>query len=410
MSDSPAPTRPAFIFSPLARRPLALLWVGQVLSAVGDEFYAVAVLWVGVDLIGTDAGYINAVQAFAVLLVSLFGGIWADRWDHRRAMMGTDLVRGIVVLLIPAAALMGVLSLWILIPVALVVSGLNAIFEPALQASLPRIAGDLRLLNATNGLFDGTRRLARIAGPGLIGALAGLVPVLGFFLVESASFLISALVLSRLAKELPPIGGATRLAPLVALSNGFRTLRKDLTTRFGLMSSAITNMSWSGGLLFGMAMLLRETEPEPLRAYGLLIAVYGCGNVAATLVLGSMTVTRPLLRIAGAKLLFGVGLIGMALAPDQHTRMAIAFVTAWNGPLGDLALLQLMQTRFTLEEIPPVYRTRMFFGWAGMMVGYLAAPPMFENLPAWAAISALGLVGIVVGIVGLIRTRDPRYA
>src|SRR4051794_32860763 len=66
--------------------PIRLLWLGQILSSIGDQFYLVAVLWLALDLVGHDAGFISAGNAAAVFAVALTAGAWADRWDARRTM------------------------------------------------------------------------------------------------------------------------------------------------------------------------------------------------------------------------------------------------------------------------------------------------------------------------------------
>ena len=83
----------------LRRRGIALLWGGQALSAVGDEIYRVALIWLAVGLIGERAGYLAAAQLLALFFLSLLGGHWADEWDHRRTMIAADLSRGLIVLL-----------------------------------------------------------------------------------------------------------------------------------------------------------------------------------------------------------------------------------------------------------------------------------------------------------------------
>src|SRR3954469_10308999 len=96
-------------------RPIALLWGGQVLSALGDEIYRIALIWLAIDLVGSRAGYVGAVQSASLLIFGLLGGAWADRWDHRRAMIGVDTLRCIAVLIPPVVALVAPLSLWVLI-------------------------------------------------------------------------------------------------------------------------------------------------------------------------------------------------------------------------------------------------------------------------------------------------------
>ncbi|HYE00085.1 MAG TPA: MFS transporter, partial [Alphaproteobacteria bacterium] len=130
------------VWKPLAHPPLALLWASQTLSAVGDEFYAVALVWMAVGLIGHDAAYLTAVQAATMLAVSLFGGVLAERWDLRRTMIGADLARAAVVLAVPVAVWAGGASLPLLLGTVIAVSALSALFDPALQASVPRLVTD----------------------------------------------------------------------------------------------------------------------------------------------------------------------------------------------------------------------------------------------------------------------------
>src|SRR4051812_42764615 len=128
-----------FVLKSLRSRPIALLWGGQVLSSLGDEVYKVAVAWIAISFIGKNAGYLMSVECAAVLVCGLFGGIWADRWDHRRTMIGVDIVRGFGVLIIPIAASLGLMSVWVLLLTIVIVSSLSALFDPALQALLPEI-------------------------------------------------------------------------------------------------------------------------------------------------------------------------------------------------------------------------------------------------------------------------------
>src|SRR4051812_41032216 len=106
------------IFTVLAQRPIRRLWTGQLLSAIGDEIYAIALVWYATDLIGVKAGYVTALQAGAVFIFSLLGGLWIDHRDLRKVMINTDLARGAVVLLLPLATLFMPINLWLLIPVS----------------------------------------------------------------------------------------------------------------------------------------------------------------------------------------------------------------------------------------------------------------------------------------------------
>ena len=101
--------------APLANGPLARLWAGQSLSAIGDQLMRMAVIWLSVQLAGAGAGFVASAESAAVLVTALFAGAWTERWDPRRTMIGADLVRAVLCMLPVIAAMMGRLDLMVLI-------------------------------------------------------------------------------------------------------------------------------------------------------------------------------------------------------------------------------------------------------------------------------------------------------
>ena len=149
------------ILQPLRGRSMALLWAGLSLSAIGDQLYAVALTWIAVEALGSNAGYLTALQALIALLAVLSIGVWADRWEQSRAMIAADLASAAALLGVVASALAtgrtGIAGL----ACAIVVLSLGqAVFKPALQAVIPTVVDDARLLPAANGLLDATQRIA----------------------------------------------------------------------------------------------------------------------------------------------------------------------------------------------------------------------------------------------------------
>jgi MFS transporter, DHA3 family, macrolide efflux protein len=396
------------IAAALRAPPIRLLWLGQVLSAVGDQFYLVAVLWVALDLVGHDAGFISAANAAAVFTVALFAGAWADRWDARRTMFWVDVARGLLVLLIPILSSSGLLTLWTLLPVAVSVAGLTGLFDPALQATLPRLALDRRMLYGTNALFDSTIRFARILGPGLIGAAHAAMPVIHFFTVNALTFFGSAFAITAVRRHMPSMPSQLQESARgwAALTAGFRELKQHPLLLYSFVTSFVANIGWSLGLTMGMALLLRTTMPDALSAYGWFISAYGVGNVLSNLIVAIRPPMRPHEPIAFARLLFGIGLAMMAFAPPSLPMlMLIAAITATNGPLGDLALTHTLQTRFGPHKVARMVRVRFSFGYAGILLGYLMAPPLYDLLPVPAVIVACGIASAISGVIGLLALR-----
>jgi DHA3 family macrolide efflux protein-like MFS transporter len=149
------------LLRPLRDAPIALLWGGLATSAVGDQLYAVVLSWIAVAVFSAAAGYLTALQAVIVLLTALGSGRWADRRAHRSVMIGADLTRAAALLVVVVAWLVvGRPAAWSLVLAVLVLAAGQALFRPALQATLPGLVADRTLLPATNGLLDSTDRLA----------------------------------------------------------------------------------------------------------------------------------------------------------------------------------------------------------------------------------------------------------
>src|SRR5215472_9923788 len=94
----------------LRQRHLAILWVSQVLSSIGDHLYVIAVVWTAVRVAGGGAGLVAAAGTVSTLLFGMLGGVYADRWDRRRTMATVDLIRAATVAVLPVLAGHGMLQ------------------------------------------------------------------------------------------------------------------------------------------------------------------------------------------------------------------------------------------------------------------------------------------------------------
>lgn len=394
-----------FVLKPLSRRPIRLLWAAQVLAATGSEFYMVAVVWIAAGLIGRDAGYVSALQAGALLTGSLFGGILTDRWRPGTAMIAADLTRAALMLVLSLAGFLGLMSLPLLALTAGCVALATSTFDPALQATLPVIANEPALRHATSGLFDVTKRMARILGPSLIALVNGILPMGQFFCVTAATFLTSAIavraVTSRLAPGLHQRNVKGAAAVIDSVLGGLRCVRGHAVVIYGLFAVQIGNVTWAGGLMLGMVLHLRATSASPLTDYSLMMFAYGLGNVASNFVLASFRPTQPGRWIVAAKLIFGLGVMLLPLAPDRASLMLIAALAAINGPLENLAMLHLLQTRFPSHRLAQVYRLQMCAIFSGLLLGYLLSPSLFGWFGLTPVIMAAGALTAASGLAGV---------
>jgi hypothetical protein len=319
-------------------------------------------------------------------------------------MMRVDWIRGFIVLLPVIWVHFFPLNLGILIFVALSVAGLNALFEPALQSVIPRLAHDRELMQATNGLMGTTSRLARAVGPGLVGCLTGLIPTIHFFTLDAFSFAFSAMAVKSLHRELPAQTIPRRQSSaLETVLSGFRLIQRNTKMQYVLYGKAVSSGCWSIILPLGIALIVQQNYPGDVRAYGFLLAAYGVGNLSGALVLANMDMFRPMTVMGRGFALMGLAFIAMAEVKSIPMMALCAAVSAVGGPMNDLAHIDVIQRHYPPEKLVQVVRFRMAIEFAGILLCLLVAPELFRHFSARAVVAFAGFVICVVGFVGLMK-------
>ncbi|MDE1145470.1 MAG: MFS transporter [Azospirillaceae bacterium] len=410
----------------MAHGPIARLWGALSLSAVGDQLHQMALVWLAVGLVGADTGYVAAADTVALMTVALLAGAWVERWDQGRVMMTADLARAGLAVVPVLAALTGHLTLWTLVVPSVALSALSGLFDPALQASLPRLAEDRALLAATNALFDGTLRLARLVGPTLAGALATLMPPVALMAVNGLSFLTSALAVYSVRGSL---GGPDTTAAMhgdglpslgARLLAGWRLVRREPPFTYLLWRTGLTGGLWTLTIWLSLPLLMRQQGVagfglSGLSALALLFSAYGAGNLLSNLVVGSLApggvlTRRPMALVMAGDIVVGGGFILLALstlvpAPWTLGVMAAACTaTAMGGPLAQIPVATLRQTRYSGGEIAAVFRLFLVLDCVGTLVAMTAAPTLLSVLPTALVMALAG--ALVLGVALLWGRRN----
>ncbi len=410
------------ILHPLRTPPTALLWGGLSLSAIGDQLYAVALGWIGVGILGANAGYLTSLQSLVLLLAVLGIGRWADRWDQRHAMIGADLIRAAILLGIVAAWLAGGAPSATGLVIAVVVLAFGqAVFQPALQTILPGVVADNAMLPAANGLLDATDRSARLLGPGLIGLLAGIVPTVHFLTIDAASFLLSAaalLCIGRLRPGLRTPRLTTPEHPWRSILRGVHAMRSHPLLGFYLKATGLVNGAWYAVFYFTLPLAIERLHVQApgsggLGAYGLVISAYGSTNLAGTLIFGGRTMpARPQFQMFSGTLISGAGMLLMAAAlmlPHGWILpglMTAAAISAFGGPMKDIPMAVLRQTRVRPADLAAAMRAYMAATSSGTLIALLLVPSLIAVIGLLPVILGCGAIVIAVGVTALILFAD----
>ncbi|MBA2285886.1 MAG: MFS transporter [Ktedonobacteraceae bacterium] len=177
-------------FTSLRQRNYRLYWCGQMISLIGSWMQTIGQAWLVLELTHSawQLGLVGALQALPVLLFSLFGGIFADRWPKRRILLVTQVAAMVQALLLWTLLVTSTVQLWHLYVLALLLGITSCLDMPARQAFVIELVGREDLPNAV-ALNSLLMQMARIVGPGLGGIIIAASSVRLLFLLNALSFL-----------------------------------------------------------------------------------------------------------------------------------------------------------------------------------------------------------------------------
>lgn len=292
------------------------LWVGQAVSVFGSQITPVALPLTAALTLDATAGQMGALRAAEYLppvVVGLVAGVWVDRLRRRPILIGTEVLRALVLVAVPAAAAVGLLRLELLYTVALTLGALGAVFGTAYAAYLPSLVPRASLVEA-NGKLATTAAVAYVTGPGIAGVLVQLLSAPGAIVVDGLTFLASAwgMALIRTPEPAaPPRAGRRHV--WAEIGEGLRTVARDPILRAFLASSAAFDVFWNGIMAVYVLYLTRDLGLPPA-AVGLIFGLGGVGALAGAALAHGAGVRLGLGRtIVGAQLLLGAGGLLIAL-------------------------------------------------------------------------------------------------
>jgi MFS family permease len=304
-------------------------WAGSAISDVGSQVTALAVpLIAALTLQATpwQMGLLSAAGSAPILLVGLFAGVWVDRVRRRPLMIATDLGRAALLLIVPLAALAGVLRIEILYAVLLLTGALTVLFDVADMSLLPSLVVTPDRIVEGNTKLQSTAAAAQVVGPGVGGALVSLMTAPFALLVDALSFLLSAAFIARthVAEATPDTRGAGVVSEI---TEGVRVVVDDRVLR-ALAGASATTILFGRMFMAVYVLYMARVLGWSAMGVGLVFATGGVGSFAGSIV------AQPLARrfgpgptMIGAQVAFG--LIGMmvplaVLVPSWALPMIVA--------------------------------------------------------------------------------------
>ena len=346
-----------------------------------------------------------AIYTAPQLLFGLAIGAWTDRTDRKRLMIVVDLLAAATIASVPLAYSAGILSLWWLYAVAFVSSTLSIFFAAAEFGAIPSLVDSKELVTA-NGRIQASFAAAAVLGPLAAGALLVFTSVETILLLDAASFVVSAAMLSVIARAFnaPITKRATSIRQDIV--EGLRYVLSHPVLRNISLMMALINMV--GATVFAELVLFAK---QALRAedseVGLLFAAGGAGVVVLSLAAGPLRKRWSFGNVAlGALMLSGLLTVGLAYTTSLPVAVVLWALSSGLGILFNINTGSLRQAIVPNHMLGRVISIAMVLAWSANPIGALAGGILIERTGDVRLIYAI--IGVATFVIAFIfRVASP---
>jgi MFS family permease len=397
------------MLSVLRNRDFGLLWLGQAVSLVGDGIYLVAIAWLVLDISNepTALGLVGLAWTLPMVVSLLIAGVLSDRFERRRLLIGADLLRFAAIAAIAALALAETAELWQVIALVVVYGIGQALFQPAFSAIVPDVVPRDQLLQA-NAVRELMEPLGlRFAGPALGGLLIAVFGVGEAFVVDAATFAISALAVSFMSRQPPAreeTGGVRR-----DLVEGFAYVRAHAWLWATLVGAALFLLFTYGPMEVLLPYIIKNELGGDAATFGTVLAVGGLGSIVAAVLLSITGLPRRHVTFMWSAWAAGITLdVGLALAGASWQMCVLAFFSFGLATAGLLTWSMLMYTLVPAEMLGRVSSLDWFVSIGLTPVSFALTGPIAEALGARTTLAGAGVLGLLtIGFLFIPGVRDP---
>ena len=337
-----------------------------------------------------------------------WAGIYVDRMSRRHTIMIASMIGGLLTAIILIAYEVGALSVTLLMIIAFVITLVRSGENLAFTAQLPELVGRSTYLSLL-AVMDNTKRIARLVGPLLASALAGILTVAHFYIVVLLAYLTTGFCAYRFE---PSVAHHLRQHQglLPEIKEAMATVRQQRVLLLVNQCFALYAATYAAGLWVLVPRLAGTDLDGGVSGYGLLVAAFGAGGLAGNLLFGHRAFADRGATIMIGMLIVAAGFTVMAAAPN----LAVAALAGFFGALG-LPLMDMSTAALVHQVCPPNQHGRVlsihrYFAEVGIAAGLVVGGPIADWLGTRPTLALFGLWVFPVVAFYWVRTRALRAA
>ena len=317
---------PGRIAIALTHRNFRLLWMGALMSSIGTWMQKVAQAWLIITMTGSRSAFFLGLDSFLgelpLLLLTMVGGVFADRRDRRHMILMSQVIQMLVALVLAMLIYMRRIHIAHVLALSIIAGCVRAFGGPAYQSLISTLVGKEHLPNAI-ALNSIQFNLAQAIGPFLAGAALAAFGMVACFGLNGISFLfVIAAILALRDVHVPPIATES----MVAQFRGGLRFVQDSPNLVTVMALGFCAAFLGGPLLTLLPIITRDVFHRDVVFYTQLMTFAGAGAVMGALTVAWLGKNKHMGRILLILLtLFGAIIVGFGLSRNTYLSALILF-------------------------------------------------------------------------------------
>jgi len=383
--------------------------VGQGVSSFGDAITSTAMPLLVLSLTGSGfvMGIVNVLSTLPDLLVGLFAGAYADRWDRRRMMFVADLGRAILTALVPISVWLGGPTIPLILLVTFPMQVLRVLWLAAYTASVPGLVGRSQVARAS-AIFEAVFNVGWIVGPAIAGVLAATIGPGATIAIDALTFLVSAVAILFVRRPLR----AERHEEshiLADIREGIRFVAHEPTLR-AILALWTTTSIITAGLTTALIFYLTVDRELSAGVVGLSLSAFAVGSLGGSVLAARFAFKRVGLVMLTGAVGIGVSLLIVAAGAPVAVILAVALLA---GVLNSNVLVAYITLRTMLSPdvlLGRVGATARTLSVGLMPIGALVTGILLDAVGGAITLAVMGamLVAAAAGFALLPNVRNAR--
>lgn len=404
-------------FKLLKQKNFLLLMLGKLVSLIGSEMQGFALSLYVLKITGSAAKFASvlAITLVPKIIIGPLAGVLVDWFDRKKIIVGLDMLSG---LLIGIYAIMfminGKLSLGSIYVLVVLLSFISLLFQPTITTVLPSIANKEDLVDA-NGINSLILNIGNLMAPAIAGVLFGIYGILAILIVNSISFILSAI--SEMFIDIPKLNKKPQKVNANIFFNDFLEGIKFIKSKKIMITvisfACIANFAFAPISSIGLAFISKEILKVTDYQYGLLESI-----LVISAIISPFMMSRISKKFSVGKILFldifitSILVAFMAIIPSSLyldlfknnivpyiSLIAITFIIGLIISLGNMASGIMFQQQVPLPLMGRVGTVLSSLAIAAMPVGQMLFGFLFDKIEAWICLALTSLIYFISSMI-----------